>query len=255
MEVLNKIRGKTILVTGGSRGIGRSISQLFAENGGRIFIVYRSDVESAESCLAGLKGDGHQCFRVDINDPEAIKDLWDEINANSERIDVVINNAGIGFHHPVDQVSYEDWQKGFSDILQTNLIATSNMCYHASQHMIKHGGGKIINISSRGAFRGEPLMPAYGASKAGLNALTQSLAQQLAPYNIYVGAIAPGFVETEMSRPRLKGEVGKAIAAQSPMNRVAQPEEVAEATYLMTCGNMWMTGAIIDVNGASYLRT
>lgn len=155
----------------------------------------------------------------------------------------------------MDQVTYEEWQKGFLDIIQTNLIAASNMCYHAAQHMIKNEGGKIINISSRGAFRGEPLMPAYGASKAGLNALTQSLAQQLAPHNIYVGAIAPGFVETDMSKDRLLGEVGKSIKAQSPMNRVAQPEEVAEATYLMACGNMWMTGAIIDVNGASYLRT
>ena len=202
-----------------------------------------------------LNEEGHKAIQVNIDNPESITDLWKEIDNEGLLVDIVINNAGIGFHHPVDQVTYEEWQKGFLDIIQTNLIAASNMCYHAAQHMIKNEGGKIINISSRGAFRGEPLMPAYGASKAGLNALTQSLAQQLAPHNIYVGAIAPGFVETDMSKDRLLGEVGKSIKAQSPMNRVAQPEEVAEATYLMACGNMWMTGAIIDVNGASYLRT
>jgi len=155
----------------------------------------------------------------------------------------------------VDEVSYAEWQEAFEEIIQTNLIAASNMSFQAAQHMIKNGSGKIINISSRGAFRGEPLMPAYGASKAGLNALTQSMAQSLADKGIYVGAIAPGFVETEMSRPRLQGETGKAIAAQSPMNRVATPEEVAEATCLMAMGNMWMTGTIIDVNGSSYLRS
>ncbi len=253
--MLDNMKEKTILVTGGTRGIGRSISELFAQKGGTIIAVYRSDKLSAELSMNSLSGSGHQVKQVDITIPEAIDDLWRQIENDGITVDIVINNAGIGFHHPVDQVSYSEWQKRFSDIIQTNLIAASNMCYHAVQHMMKNGGGKIINISSRGAFRGEPLMPAYGASKAGLNAMTQSLAQQLAPYSIYVGAIAPGFVETDMARDRLLGDVGKGIKAQSPMNRVAQPEEIAEATYLMACGNMWMTGAIIDVNGASYLRT
>ena len=121
--------------------------------------------------------------------------------------------------------------------------------------MIDQGHGKIINVSSRGAFRGEPMMPAYGASKAGLNSMTQSLAFALSKYNIFVGAVAPGFVETDMSRPRLQGEVGASIKNQSPMNRVAQPEEVAQAVLLMAQSNQWMTGGIFDVNGASYFRT
>jgi len=122
--------------------------------------------------------------------------------------------------------------------------------------MMEAGGGRIVNVSSRGAFRGEPESPAYGASKAGLNALSQSLAQKLAPHNIFVGVVAPGFVETDMAAAHLEGERGQAIRAQSPLNRVAKPEEVAHVVlFLASEGAEFTTGTIIDVNGASYLRS
>jgi 3-oxoacyl-[acyl-carrier protein] reductase len=141
-------------------------------------------------------------------------------------------------------------------VLDTNLIGAANATYCAAQQMIKQGGGRIVNISSRGAFRGEPDAPAYGASKAGLNAMSQSLAKYLAPYNIFVGVVAPGFVQTDMARDHLTGPQGDAIRNQSPLGRVAQPEEVAYAAlFLASEGSQFMTGAIIDVNGASYLRT
>ncbi len=252
---LSSLKGKTVLITGGSRGIGRCISELFAENGARVFVVYRVNADKARQCVKALKDKGHRSFRVDITKANQVTSLFEKLSENKVVVDFLINNAGIGYHHPIEKVSYAQWQKGWNDIIGTNLIAPANLCYHAAQHMIGNGGGKIINNSSRGAFRGEPLMPAYGASKAGLNAMTQSLAYQLAPHNIFVGAIAPGFVQTDMTEERLKGQAGRKIAAQSPMNRVATPEEIAEATYLMALGNIWMTGAIIDVNGASYLRT
>ena len=123
-------------------------------------------------------------------------------------------------------------------------------------HDLASGGGRIVNVSSRGAFRGEPDAPAYGASKAGLNALSQSLAQKLAPHRIFVGVVAPGFVETDMTTTHLAGEGGRAIRAQSPLNRVAKPEEVAHAAlFLASEGAEFTTGTIIDVNGASYLRS
>ena len=249
------LKGKTVLITGGSRGIGRSISHHFAKKGARIFIVYRQNAKMASECIRSLKGDRHRSFRVDVGKPKQVASLFRKLKENNVKIDILINNAGIAYHHAPDKVNYFEWQKAWKDILTTNLIAASNMCYQAAQHMMKNGQGKIINISSRGAFRGEPLMPAYGASKAGLNAMTQSLAYQLASHNIFVGAIAPGFVATDMAKDRLKGEGGRLIAAQSPMNRVASPKEIAEAVYLMALGNIWMTGAIIDVNGASYLRS
>ena len=122
--------------------------------------------------------------------------------------------------------------------------------------MIKQGGGRIVNVSSRGAFRGEPEAPAYGASKAGLNQMSQSLAKALAPHNIFVGVVAPGFVETEMAKTKLEGESGVQIRSQSPLNRVAMPDEVARAVlFLAAPGTEFMTGAIVDVNGASYLRS
>jgi 3-oxoacyl-[acyl-carrier protein] reductase len=125
----------------------------------------------------------------------------------------------------------------------------------AVRHMMV-GGGRIVNVSSRGAFRGEPGQPAYGASKAGLNALGQSLAVALAPHNITVTAVAPGFVETDMADDHLQGERGAAIRAQSPFGRVATPQEIAAAVvFLASPQAQWASGAILDLNGASYLRT
>ena len=130
------------------------------------------------------------------------------------------------------------------------------MCYFASRLMIKKGGGKIVNISSRGAFRGEPNHPAYGASKAGLNAMSQSLAIALAPHNISVHIIAPGFVETDMATEALEGPAGDAIKKQSPFGRVAKPEEVARLVAVYASEGFEFTSAgIIDINGASYLRS
>jgi NAD(P)-dependent dehydrogenase (short-subunit alcohol dehydrogenase family) len=128
--------------------------------------------------------------------------------------------------------------------------------YWAVQHMIQSGGGRIVNVSSRGAFRGEPEQPAYGASKAGLNSMSQSIAQQVAKHQIYVGVVAPGFVETDMAAGRLAGPEGENIRHQSPLKRVARPEEVAHAVlFLASKGSEFSTGSIIDVNGASYLRS
>ena len=126
------------------------------------------------------------------------------------------------------------------------------LIYCASKVMRKKGGGKFVNISSRGAFRGEPKAAAYGASKAGLNALGQSMAQALAKDNIYIYTIAPGFVATE----RVADMIDESIKSQSPLNRVAEPKEVARtALWLASEGNDFLTGCIVDVNGASYLRS
>ncbi len=251
---MENVEGKNVLITGGTRGIGAAISSLFAEQGAKVSMIYRSDLESARIHLQSLTGKGHELYQCDVCNPRAISQLYRQYMEAHDTLDILINNAGIAYHHPVDQTNYEEWQSSWSQIISTNLIAPSNMSYHAAHIMKAQGNGCIINISSRGAFKGEPMMPAYGASKAGLNSMTQSLAFQLAPYNIRVGAIAPGFVETEMSRPRLEGEVGMNIKKQSPLVRVAKPAEVAEATLLMAKSNIWMTGSIWDVNGASHFR-
>ena len=141
---MNKMIGSTVLVTGGSRGIGRCISQIFAKNGARIFVVYRNDADKAHECIESLSGEGHRSFRVDVSKPVEVSSLFEQLTDNEIYIDVLINNAGIGYHHPIDKVSYAEWQQGWQEIIQTNLIAPSNMCYHAAHTMIKKSGWYII---------------------------------------------------------------------------------------------------------------
>jgi NAD(P)-dependent dehydrogenase (short-subunit alcohol dehydrogenase family) len=257
MELNTDFSGKNVLITGGSRGIGKACSRLFAQLNANVILTYRSGQPGAEKTLKELGGSGHhKACRLDVADPEAIERLFTELKDIYGHIDVVVNNAGIFTEHNLADVSYREWQTRCNDTIAVNLTGAANVCYQAARQMMNTGGGKIINISSRGAFRGEPNHPAYGASKAGLNALSQSLAQYLAPFNITVGVVAPGFVETDMTTLLLDSPEGEAIKKQSPLNRVAQPDEVARAVLLFaTDGFEYMTGGIIDVNGASYLRS
>ena len=248
--------GKNILVTGGSRGIGRAVAQQFAELGGRVCINFLGNTPAARSTIEGLKGGGHFAIKADLGNPDAVQQLMETVLEESDTLDVLVNNAGVYLHHPVLDSSYEAWQKAWDHTMGINLRSVANCCYFAARQMKQQGHGHIVNVSSRGAFRGEPEHTAYGAGKAGLNSLTQSLALELGPYGISVTAVAPGFVETDMTKVLLKGEQGKAIKAQSPMQRVATPEEVAHAVvFLASQENVFMTGSILDVNGAAYLRS
>jgi len=248
--------GKTVFITGGTRGIGRAIAIAFAKRGAKVAINYRNNDEAATATYEMLEGDGHIFVKANISNPDAVERIFDHIIAEFGHLDIVVNNAGIFESHPIDECSYEHWQHAWKKTLDVNLIASANVCYCAAQHMMEQKSGRIVNVSSRGAFRGEPEHPAYGASKAGMNAMSQSLAQALAPHNIYVGIVAPGFVETDMTAELLKGEQGVAIKEQSPLKRIAKPEDVAYAVlFLASEGSEFSTGTIIDVNGASYLRS
>jgi len=248
--------GKNVLVTGGSRGIGKAVARRFASLGACVAINYHSNREAAESTLQSLEGSGHLIVQGDVANPEHVQRVMEETVAAFGQLHIVVNNAGIGIYHPIDSTSYSDWQDAWQQTLAANLLGPANVCFCAAQHMIKAGSGHIINITSRGAFRGEPTKPAYGASKAGLNSLTQSLAVALGPHKIFVAAVAPGFVNTELTADRLASAEGVEIRAQSPFNRIAEPEEVAHAvTFLASAGAEFCAGTIIDVNGASYLRS
>ncbi len=253
---MNDFSTKKVMVTGGSRGIGRAIAVEFAERGASVSIIYRSDSESAKQTIGVLAGSGHASVQTDVSSGDGARSAVHESIDKLGGLDIVVNNAGIFTPHVINEVSFEDWQSAWRSVIDTNLIGPANICYFAAQHMIRQGGGKLVNVSSRGAFRGEPDGPAYGASKAGLNSLSQSLAVALAPHGIFVGVVAPGFVDTEMAAESLKGEQGDAIRRQSPLGRVARPEEIAKAVlFLASEGIDFATGAIIDVNGASYLRS
>ena len=251
--------GRAILVTGSSRGIGRAIAARFAAEGDRVAIHHRDSAGLAEELAAALPGDGHVVVRADLADPQAVRAMVDEAAQRLGGLDVLVNNAGVfgpvDRPHPVFGTGYEQWLVNWRATFDVNLFGAANAAWAAAQHM-RERGGQIVNVSSRGAFRGEPEQPAYGASKAALNAMAQSLAVALAPYGIAVACVAPGFVETDMTNEHLKSPRGEAIRAQSPFGRVARPEEIASAVHWLASSEaQWASGSIIDLNGASYLRT
>jgi 3-oxoacyl-[acyl-carrier protein] reductase len=247
---------RAILVTGASRGIGSAVARAFAAAGDRVAVHHRDSAGLAAGVLAALPGSGHVLVQADLADARAVRRMVDAASAQLGGLDVLVNNAGVFVPHQITEVSYEQWQEAWQHTLGVNLTGAANVSWCAVQHMMAGGGGSIVNVSSRGAFRGEPRQPGYGASKAGLNALGQSLAVALAPHGIRVATVAPGYVETDMASEHLKPPRGEAIRAQSPFGRVARPDEIAAAVlYLASPEAEWASGAILDLNGASYLRS
>lgn len=247
--------GKRALVTGASRGIGRRVAEMLAEQGAHVAVHYNSGKAAAEATFVSLAGGGHTLVQADIADADQVQRMVEESAAALGGLDILVNNAGIYTEHPILASDYEDWQSQWHAIINTNLIGAANAIYWAVRHM-PESGGSIVNVSSRGAFRGEPLGPAYGASKAGMNSMGQSLAVALAHRNIHVVTIAPGWVETDMALEHLSGPSGDSIRNQSPFGRVATVDDVAYAVvFAASDGAKFMSGTVIDVNGASYLRT
>ncbi|MDJ0957561.1 MAG: SDR family oxidoreductase [Arenicellales bacterium] len=245
-----------VLITGSSSGIGRAAAIECASRGARIAVHYHQNRGEANATLAALPGEGHSVFQCDVTDPADVQNLGDDVIRQMGGIDVLVNNAGISRRIPFDSLDYNQWQASWHRVLNTNLLGPANLSFCIAKTMASGGGGRIVNVSSRGAFRGEPQMPWYGASKAGLNAMGQSLAVALAPHNIFVYTVAPGFVETPMAAGILDSSEGDEIRAQSPFGRVAQPEEVGKTiAFLALDAPEFLTGCIIDVNGASYLRS
>lgn len=244
---------RTALVTGASRGIGAAIAQALATEGYRVAVHYSSSGAAAADVHGRLDGEGHVVVQADLRDPAQVRSMVDEAASALGGIDVLVNNAGVFFAHPIDEVSYEEWQQAWRDTLDVNLVGPANVAWCAVRHM--GPGGRIINVGSRGAFRGEPHSPAYGASKAAIASFGQSLAKYLGGRGIGVVTVAPGFVATDMAAEAMEGDKGVARRAESPFDRIAEPEEIAAAVvYLGSPLAEWASGGILDLNGASYLR-
>jgi len=244
------------LVTGASRGIGRACAEALAGAGFRVALHCRTETAAAAALAAALPGGPHPVLRADLGDATAAAALVGEAEAALGGLDLLVNNAGIYTEHPPLATSAGDWQRAWEETLAVNLLAPALLAQTAARGMAARGGGRIVNVSSRGAWRGEPTAPAYGASKAGLNAFGQSLALALAPAGVLVFTVAPGWVDTDMASEYLSGAGGAAVRAQSPLNRVASATEIAATVlWLATEAPAFATGAILDVNGASYLRS
>lgn len=240
------------MVTGASRGIGRAIALAFAEIGDRVAVHYSSSRDDGAETLRRLPGAGHVLVSGNIGDADAAAGIVDAAIEGLGTIDVLVNNAAVNIAHPVADTDYADWQRTWRETMDVNVFGTANVSYCVARHMIDKGiAGRIVNIGSRGAFRGEPEYAGYGASKAAVHALGQSLAVELAPHGIAVASVAPGFVATD----RVAHRVTDDVRAQSPFGRVAAPEEIASAVrYLASPEATWTSGSVLNVNGASYLH-
>ncbi len=249
----------TSLVTGASRGIGAAVADALAALGVRVAVHAGRDRAAAERVAAALPGDGHAVVVGDLTTADGCPQVFAEAVRALGTVDVLVNNAGVYEPHPVDQSSYAEWQRVWRTTLALDLVAPAELAWLAVEHWRSRpagpAGARIVTVGSRGAYRGEPTTPAYGAAKAGVHALTQSLAVALAPLGITATAVAPGFVRTDMARSILDSPAGDAVRAQSPFGRVAEPAEVAATVaWLATAAPAWVSGTVVDTNGASYLR-
>lgn len=252
---MRSLEGKVILVTGGSRGIGAAIVGAAVKEGAKTILHYGRAKAAADalvdSCPAG------QCLAIsaDLNLRGAAEELWRSAVAWQGRVDILVNNAGIYVADGADAAT-ETWDRAWDDTLQVNLRATADLCRLAIRDFKKQGGGSIINIASRAAFRGDgPEFMAYAASKGAMISLTRTIARGHAGDGVLCYAVAPGWVRTDMAEDFIRTQGEAAAVRDIPMGAMAPPEEVANIVVFLASGKArHATGATFDINGASYVR-
>ncbi|HEY5224485.1 MAG TPA: SDR family oxidoreductase [Microbacteriaceae bacterium] len=249
MSGLQSLAERTVLVTGGSRGIGAATARLLYERGAEVILHYGNGVDAARSVAAEL-GDRVHLVQGDLTLHGAAEVVWRQAIAATGRVDVLINNAGAWIPSPVDDDA--GWQEGWEANLALNLTAPAELCRQAIGHFRQRGGGIVINVTSRSAHRGDDADHlAYGAAKGGLLALTKGIARGYATDGILAYAIAPGWVATDIAA----GADIEQLAAALPLREVTPPTDVAEViTFLASGRARHTTGATIDITGADYVR-
>jgi len=246
---VNKMRleGKTALVTGGSRGIGRACVLRLAAEGAAVAFVYRGNTQAAESLVAELKEQGcdARAIQADVADLERAHKVVDELVESWERLDILVNSAGIVRDGLMGAMTPDQWR----EVIETNLGGTYNYCHAAVQQMMYQRSGAIVNLSSTAAEFASRGQVNYAASKGGIDGLTRSLAKELAPRNVRVNAVAPGMIETDMSAA-VRGLAGDQIKKVIPLKRIGRPEEIATVVaFLASDDSSYLTGQVLRVDG------
>ncbi len=249
------LNSKVVLVTGGSRGIGAAIARAIGAAGGEVIVHCAHNRDAAEAVRRDIGGERCHIVQADLSVADEVDRLWSETLAIAPGLNVLINNAGIFEDAPID-APLEQWRAAWSRVMQVNLLAPADLCRAAINHFRDNGGGRIINVASRAAFRSEaPDEMPYGASKGALVTLTKTIARGFAADGVLAFCIAPGFTETEMVTGAMNPEAIARATSDIPLGEMAHPEEIgALAAFLCDDRVRHMTGATFDVNGASYLR-
>ena len=243
-EGMRELDGQVALVTGGSRGIGRTIAAALAAGGARIAVVARNGERAAEAA-SGLPGEGHRGFACDVGEPGAAAEALKRAEATLGEITVLVNNAGITRDNILLRLKDEDWD----DVMRVNLKGAFNLTRAAARGMMKRRDGVILNITSVVGLMGNAGQANYSASKAGLIGFTKSVARELASRNVRCNAIAPGFIRTEMTGD-LDAAVASGLIAKIPLERLGEPADVAGvARFLAGPWARYITGQVVAVDG------
>src|SRR5262245_52593169 len=243
-----RLKDQVALVTGGARGIGRGISEAFATEGAKVAVVYRGSKQAADDVVKGITDKGGEALAIqtDVGDLEAAQACVKQVMEKFGRLDILVNNAGIIHDELFIRLEPGDWTK----VLQTNLGGVFNFCKAvAYDPMMRQRRGRIINISSVAADHVNPGQTNYAASKGAINSFTRALAVELASRGVTVNAIAPGFIETDMSEA-VRNKAGDRIQKLIPMRRLGQPEDIARvAVFLASAESAYLTGQVLTVDG------
>lgn len=248
------LSGQSVLVTGGSRGIGAAIARQLGASGARVCIHYGSQKDVAEA-LASEIGNGAFAVGADLAEGQACASLWEQVQQRCGTVAALVNNAGVALESPLDQ-STEQWLAAWEKTMAINLTATGLLCRSAIAHFQANGGGRIVNIASRAAFRGDtPDYFAYAASKAGVVALTRSIARGFGKSEIKAFAVAPGFTRTEMAQAFIDTYGEDFAVSDIALKKLTEPADIAPTVAFLLSGLAdHATGTTIDLNAGSYVR-
>jgi len=247
-----QLAGRSVLVTGGGRGIGRATSLLFGRLGARVAVNYLRDEGAARETVEGARAAGGEAFAIqaDVSDHDAAGRLVAEAAQRLGGLDVLVVNHGIWKRAPIDAMEPAAWD----ETLNVNLRGAYAVCHHAARHMIPRRSGAIVTIASTSGQRGEAYYSHYSATKGALLSFTKSLAVELAPHGIRVNGVAPGWVETDMTREALSGEGAAQALRPIPLGRPGRPEEIAGAVaFLASDLASYVYGEILSVNGGAVM--